>query len=220
LPERLSALGELIQVGLLSPSEAVRTGLRSMLSADDRLEVVLEGSTLADLTARGDKDADVVILTPAALRGLNFQREMQHAAEIGVLWLIDGLPEEHFEPQHLPGQPWGVLPLEVDSGRLRAAVRALYEGLSVAPPDWLGQQVRSSVEKLDDEWEGGEELTPREVEVLQQLALGLTNKQIAVVLGISEHTVKFHISSIYSKLGVMNRAEAVRVGVRRGWISI
>jgi len=56
--------------------------------------------------------------------------------------------------------------------------------------------------------------------VLQQLALGLTNKQIALALGMSEHTAKYHISSIYSKLGVLNRAEAVREGVRRGWLRI
>jgi len=53
---------------------------------------------------------------------------------------------------------------------------------------------------------------------LQLLAHGLANKQIAIRLGISEHTVKFHISSIYAKLGVTNRTEAVRVGVQRGLV--
>jgi DNA-binding NarL/FixJ family response regulator len=63
-----------------------------------------------------------------------------------------------------------------------------------------------------------EPLTERELEVLQQLAQGLANKQIALSLGISEHTVKFHISGIYSKLGATNRTEAVRLGVRRGLV--
>jgi len=61
-------------------------------------------------------------------------------------------------------------------------------------------------------------LTPRETEVLQLLAQGLANKQIALALGISEHTIKFHVSSIYAKLGVGNRTEAVRVGARQGLI--
>jgi NarL family two-component system response regulator YdfI len=61
-------------------------------------------------------------------------------------------------------------------------------------------------------------LTDREMEVLQLLAQGLANKQIAAKLSISEHTVKFHVSSIYTKLGVGNRTEAVRMGVRRGLI--
>jgi DNA-binding NarL/FixJ family response regulator len=52
------------------------------------------------------------------------------------------------------------------------------------------------------------------------LATGLPNKQIAAALGISEHTVKFHISSIYSKLNASNRAEAIRAGLRGGWIAL
>jgi DNA-binding NarL/FixJ family response regulator len=54
--------------------------------------------------------------------------------------------------------------------------------------------------------------------VLQLLAHGLANKQIALALNISEHTVKFHVSSIYNKLGATNRTEAVRAGVQRGLV--
>ncbi|HEY5902473.1 MAG TPA: helix-turn-helix transcriptional regulator, partial [Anaerolineales bacterium] len=63
-------------------------------------------------------------------------------------------------------------------------------------------------------------LSDREIEVLELLAQGLANKQIAGALGISEHTVKFHVSSIYTKLNVTNRAEAVRQGVRQGLIAV
>jgi DNA-binding NarL/FixJ family response regulator len=52
------------------------------------------------------------------------------------------------------------------------------------------------------------------------LAKGLANKQIASALGISEHTVKFHVSSIYTKLNVSNRTEAVREGLRGGWVTL
>jgi DNA-binding NarL/FixJ family response regulator len=65
-----------------------------------------------------------------------------------------------------------------------------------------------------------EPLTARESEVLGLLGRGLSNKMIARELHISEHTVKFHISSIYSKLGVSNRAEAVSQGARHGLISL
>ena len=63
-------------------------------------------------------------------------------------------------------------------------------------------------------------LTARESEVLDLLGHGLSNKMIARELHISEHTVKFHISSVYSKLGVSNRAEAVSQGARHGLISL
>jgi DNA-binding NarL/FixJ family response regulator len=61
-------------------------------------------------------------------------------------------------------------------------------------------------------------LTEREVEVLQLLAQGLANKQIAQLLNISANTVKFHVSSIYTKLGATNRTEAVRLGLQSGLI--
>jgi DNA-binding CsgD family transcriptional regulator len=63
-----------------------------------------------------------------------------------------------------------------------------------------------------------EELTPREHEVLQLIAEGLPNKLIALKLGISEHTVKFHITSILGKLDAGSRTEAVRLGARRGLV--
>ena len=69
-----------------------------------------------------------------------------------------------------------------------------------------------------DEFE--EPLTPREIEVLEQLAEGLSNKAIAERLGISDQTVKFHVASIYGKLGAANRTDAVRRAVRRGLISL
>jgi DNA-binding CsgD family transcriptional regulator len=65
-----------------------------------------------------------------------------------------------------------------------------------------------------------EPLTGREQEVLDWLALGLSNRAIAARLGISEHTVKFHVASIYGKLGVSSRAEAVRGAARRGLITL
>jgi len=63
-------------------------------------------------------------------------------------------------------------------------------------------------------------LSEREIEVLGLLAQGKANKQIAAMLSISEHTVKFHVSSIFTKLNVTNRAEAVRQGVRGGWVAL
>ena len=65
-----------------------------------------------------------------------------------------------------------------------------------------------------------EPLTAREREVLEWLALGLSNRAIAERLGISEHTVKFHVGSIYGKLGASSRAEAVRRAARRGLITL
>ncbi len=75
--------------------------------------------------------------------------------------------------------------------------------------------------RLDDDGESFEEpLTPREIDVVELLAEGLSNKAIAVRLGISDQTVKFHVASICGKLGAANRTDAVRRAVRRGLISL
>jgi ATP/maltotriose-dependent transcriptional regulator MalT len=65
-----------------------------------------------------------------------------------------------------------------------------------------------------------ESLTSREQDVLEHIAAGLSNRQIASALGISEHTVKFHVSALLGKLGVSSRAAAVRHGLRRGLVTL
>ncbi|HEY3476503.1 MAG TPA: response regulator transcription factor, partial [Anaerolineales bacterium] len=107
---------------------------------------------------------------------------------------------------------WGILPADASAEELTAAVHALAQGLIVGTSTLLFE---SESEPLSQG-----PLTDRESEVLGLLAKGLANKQIAVALGISEHTVKFHVSSIYAKLNVTNRTEAVREGLRGGWIAL
>ena len=107
---------------------------------------------------------------------------------------------------------WGVLPTEASAEELIAAIHALSQRLIVGAPTLLFESENGTVERGP--------LTERESEVLGLLSKGLANKQIAAVLVISEHTVKFHVSSIYQKLNVTNRTEAVREGLRGGWIAL
>lgn len=220
MAERSADSANLIRVAIFAPSGAIRIGLQQMLGTDERIELVLVGSSLADLPKAVEDKADVVILTPGAARNFDLSKFPQPAQQLGVLLLAE---EDIYEMTNLPvitGQPWGFLPADVDADVLTAAVRAIYEGLAVAPPAWLRKRLKLNGDTQARGFDTTEALTPRENEVLQQLATGLTNKQIAYALGISENTVKYHISSVYAKLGVMNRAEAVRVGVSQGWIVI
>ena len=107
-------------------------------------------------------------------------------------------------------QAWGVLPTDASAEELSAAVHALSQGLVVGTSTLLFESESGPLSQGP--------LTDRESEVLGLLSRGLANKQIAAMLGISEHTVKFHVSSIYTKLNVTNRTEAVREGLRGGWI--
>ena len=72
----------------------------------------------------------------------------------------------------------------------------------------------------EDEDPRAEPMTPRERQVLELLGEGLSNRRIAERLGISEHTVKFHLASVFGKLGATTRAEAVRRAFRRGMLTL
>jgi DNA-binding NarL/FixJ family response regulator len=119
-----------------------------------------------------------------------------------------------------------------DRDRLRRELGAVVEVVGgsttlaaarTAFPDADAYLVASASRRDDaggDALEPGETLTPRELEVLRQLALGLPNKAIAGRLGISDQTVKFHVASIIGKLGASNRTDAVRRALRRGWVDV
>ena len=114
-----------------------------------------------------------------------------------------------------PVRAW--LPLDATPMQIGAAVTAAASGLIAFTTTQAGS-ILPSLEA--DSGYPIEALTPREREVLRMLADGLANKQIAGELHISDHTVKFHVASILSKLGVGSRTEAVRIGIRRGLIPI
>jgi DNA-binding NarL/FixJ family response regulator len=103
----------------------------------------------------------------------------------------------------------GLLPEDAGPAQLDAALRAVAAGLTVRPPAAPQPGFAAMPEET---WPA---LTPREVEVLTALADGLANKSVARRLGISPHTVKFHIESLFRKLGAATRAEAVAKGLRR-----
>jgi two-component system, NarL family, response regulator YdfI len=111
-----------------------------------------------------------------------------------------------------------VLPGDISPEQLVAALQAVSSGLVVLHPSHAGEGVPAGsapARRLD---ELAEPLTRRELEVLQMLAGGLSNKEIAARLNISEHTVKFHVASILGKLGAASRTEAVSLGIRRGLV--
>lgn len=114
-----------------------------------------------------------------------------------------------------------VLPRAARPAEVIGAIEAVAAGLLVLYPDdveALGS--RSAPAGHPRPAPGGHPVTPRELEILGMLADGLGNRTIAGRLGISEHTVKFHIAAIFTKLGVATRAEAVTAGIRRGLIPI
>jgi DNA-binding NarL/FixJ family response regulator len=111
-----------------------------------------------------------------------------------------------------------ILPRQAKPEEIYAAIQASVAGLVAISPEALDSLLATDAEKQPEIDSSDEILTPREIQVLRMIAEGLGNKEIASKLGISDHTVKFHISSTFAKLGAVNRAEAVTLGIRLGLI--
>ena len=114
------------------------------------------------------------------------------------------------------GQPAGVLPREVGAAQLDPALRAAAAGLLVRAPG--GFPRRDGFRPAGDE--AAPLLTPREAEILTRVGQGMSNKAVARALGISVHTVKFHLEALFAKLEATSRAEAVAKGLRGGVIEL
>lgn len=184
-------------VFVAAPVPALRAGLQAML----------DGSSVR--TTGDSGAADVIVLT-----GDGWQEELASLSPPAAVILTD----EAVELAALHGlSGWALLPSHAGAEQLAAAVQAAAHGLVVVPPEMLADGSRRHL-ATPDLLE--EPLTAREREVLDLLAQGLSNKLIARQLTISEHTVKFHVSSTYAKLGASNRTEAVSHAARRGLISL
>ena len=191
----------MIRVLIDVSSPALRAGLRALLSSDRTLRIV--NDSLED-----QKEADVVI-TSASYASFSADGRSD-SPSAAILFLSDEPLDVRDIKQS--SRAWGILQTDASPDELSAAVHALSQGLIVGPSTLLFESENGVLSQGP--------LTDRESEVLGLLSRGLANKQIAAALGISEHTVKFHVSSIYQKLNVTNRTEAVREGLRGGWIAL
>jgi DNA-binding NarL/FixJ family response regulator len=193
-----------VRVAIVSADPLVRSALGGGLRAFGELRVV------------GELDqADVVIWDAGADRDLRGWDELDRLASPVVALVADPALAE----RALVAGARAVVLRELPNAALVAAVIAVHRGLVVLDPAARAQLVRDAVPApaLSDALE---ELTARELEVLEQLASGRSNKRIARALGISEHTAKFHVNSILAKLGASSRTEAVVAAARRGLVTL
>lgn len=141
----------------------------------------------------------------------------QRAVEDGVPAVLLG----EWEPGGLPAAvgPCGFLFTDASADEIVAAARAVAAGLTVLAPGLMVAGPRARRLPRQDE-DDRVRLTSRELEVMALMAAGLPNKGIARALGISEHTAKYHVGAILSKLDAQSRAEAVVLAARRGLVAL
>jgi NarL family two-component system response regulator YdfI len=209
-----------IRAFIVAASPAVRSNLENVLAAQG-LEVagtVSSVELVADQLV--DRGADVVLIDAtteqfeAVLRSID---ELELALETAVVLLVDHPPPGSFTKAVRIGIG-AILPTGASPEELVAAMQAATAGLVVVHRDEMDSTFPATTPASRLLVELAEPLSPREREVLQMLASGLGNKEIAARLTISEHTVKFHVASILGKLGAATRTEAVTLGIRHGLV--
>jgi two-component system, NarL family, nitrate/nitrite response regulator NarL len=194
-----------VEVAVVADDPLVRSALLSLLSSQ---RVSAEGTNPDDVR---DVSADVLVWDLGSDARTAQQRiEDVDDTEADIVALV---PTSAMAAPAFAAGARGLLTRETSATALAAAVRAVRAGLIVVDPS-----LQSALIPSRDHAPLAEELTAREQEVLQHLSQGLANKEIAAKMHISDHTVKFHVNAILTKLGVTSRTEAVVQAARRGLV--
>jgi len=203
-----------------APNAVSRAGLAALLGADATLRVVVAATDLSMAEQIETVQPDVLLVDLGPEPGADGLQDPAVAALPAIVLLTDDA-RRVLHPDTLRAGGRAVLPRHATAEEIIAAIESAASGLVVIHPD--------SLEALEPALFAGERsgtaiaqqtLTPRETEVLGMIADGLGNKIIAARLGISTHTVKFHIASIFAKLNAGSRTEAVTIGIRQGLLMI
>jgi len=206
-----------IRVLLVDDHAVVREGLRAFLELQEGIEVAGEAADgQAGVAAAERLRPDVVLmdLVMPRLDGVGAMRELRsRLPDVKVIVLTSFADDEQLLPAVQAGAA-GYLLKNAQPQELARAVRAAHAGEAVVDPHIAARLLDSIAQPAGEP--PADQLTPREQEVLELIARGLSNKRIARELGIAEKTVKTHVGHVLAKLGVSDRTQAALLAVRTG----
>jgi two-component system, NarL family, response regulator YdfI len=208
--------GGAIRIAVVATSAVRRVGLESIVRSHADLYLAGSGAVASLVPFARNTDLDVIVIDSDSIRDL-----LREPISEAALVLLTEVSDARSVARLLRAGVRAILSRESDPDDVLSAIYAVYDGLVLLSPATAKSLAAVYGDQpLEVEDEVSEEMTSRETEVLRMLAEGLVNREIAARLGVSEHTVKFHISSILDKLGASTRTEAVTLGIRRGLIPI
>lgn len=211
-------MAEPIKVLIADDHPVVRQGLRTFLSVQEDITVVGEASDGSETVTVAEKLDPDVILLDLKMPGVDGQAALGELRSRGVrakVLILTSITERgHVLPAVRTGAA-GYLYKDVDPQALVQAIRAVHGGHVLLAPEAADAVLRADGSASVEE-ERLAALTEREREVLIQIALGRSNREIARALVVSEKTVKTHVSNLFIKLGVQDRTQAALYAVRHG----
>jgi DNA-binding NarL/FixJ family response regulator len=196
----------------------VRDGLKALISAEPGMKVIGEaGDGLEAVSLARDLQPDVVLLDLVMPRmdGVQATLEIKKVYPQARILVLTSFSEDHMVVSAIRAGAIGYLMKDTTSEELLEAIRDTYRNQPVLGPE-IARKLMEELQGGESQTGGVASLTEREVEILQQMALGLTNQEIANVLVLSERTVRTHVTNILAKLGLSNRTQAVLYALRAG----
>lgn len=217
-------MGEKIRVLLADDHAVVRQGIRRFLEEADDIEVVAEagdGREAVRLVEEHQPDVAVLDIRMPEVTGVEATRRIRERFPHVRVLILTAYDDDPYVFALLQAGADGYVLKTASGDELVQAVRTVSQGKSALSPEVATKMVQQARSGKPATAAGQvEPLTPRELDVLRLAARGLTNRGIGHELGVSHRTVQGHLASIYSKLGVGSRTEAVTEALRRGWIVI
>jgi len=213
-----------IRVLLADDHVLVRQGIREFLEDEDDIEVIAEagnGVEAVRLVQEHRPDVAVLDIRMPEMTGVEATRRIKAQSPSVHVLVLTAYDDDPYVFAVLQSGADGYVLKTSSADELVRAVRTVHSGSPALSPEVAGkviQQVTSG--KPAGAVEQVEALTQRELDVLRLAAHGMTNREIGHELGISHRTVQGHLASVYAKLAVNSRTEAVTEALRRGWIVI
>jgi len=220
---RLLSTGDKLRILIADDHPLVREALRQALAEEDDMEVVAEaadGEEAVKLASELQPDVAVMDIVMPKLNGIAATRKIKEIAPNIAILILTAYDDDEYVLGLLDAGAAGYLLKSARGRDLAGAIRAIKSGESVLHPKIIAKLLERAMVAPTKEHKPSEILSERETEILQLVARGMSNKDIADKLLLSERTIKAHLTNIFNKLNVASRSEAIIKGLQCGLVTL